>query len=100
MTEQQKQHGATLRAIRLACTPPMRQGALAERLGVPNNRADGAAYGAQRGLDEAVSDLHRISTRMTDAGNRLRTARVVLQQLEALAVEKGLDHEIPYNGAL
>ena len=64
------------------------------------NRADSAAYDAQRDLDQAISDLHRIITRMTDAGDRLRTARVVLQQLEALAAEKGMDYEIPYNGAL
>jgi hypothetical protein len=64
------------------------------------NRADSAAYDAQRDLDQAISDLHRIITRMTDAGDRLRSARVVLQQLEALAVEKGLDHEIPYRGDL
>lgn len=64
------------------------------------NRADSAAYDAERDLNHAIADLHRIITRITDASNRLRTARVVLQQLEAMAVDHGLDHEIPYRGDL
>ena len=32
MTDTDKTHGATLRALRLQCSPPMRQGVLAEKL--------------------------------------------------------------------
>lgn len=68
MTEQQKQHGATLRAIRLACTPPMRQGALAERLGVPNSTVSQIETGNRRltvHMLRAAADVLATVSRMT-----------------------------------
>ena len=63
------------------------------------NRADSAAYDAQSDVNRAISDLHRLMTRLTDASNRLRAARVELQRLDALAADHGADHEIAYESA-
>ena len=63
------------------------------------NRADSAAYDAQNDVNRAISDLHRLMARLTDASNRLRAARVELQRLDALAADHGADHEIPFESA-
>tara|TARA_Y100001973_G_scaffold64095_1_gene93693 strand:- start:657 stop:911 length:255 start_codon:yes stop_codon:yes gene_type:complete len=49
MTDTDKTHGATLRALRLQCSPPMRQGALAERLNITQSTISQIERGS-RGL--------------------------------------------------
>lgn len=63
------------------------------------NRADSAAYDAQRDINRAIGELQRVMSQLTDAGNRLRAARVELQMLDALAADHGADHEIPFESA-
>ncbi|WP_339823829.1 helix-turn-helix transcriptional regulator [Sulfitobacter dubius] len=84
MTEQQKQHGATLRAIRLQCTPRLKQGDVANMLGVLQSTISGIETGTRRlsvPMLKAAADVLATRSRMT-------TEEIVLAVVLGFEVEQ------------
>jgi len=61
------------------------------------NRADSAAYDAQRDVEICVKHIEDWLDRLKTATAELRQAREQLREAKQLADTHGLDHEIPYN---